>query len=109
MSYEFRSPMNSILGLTEVLISDEVDASRRHHLEVIRESGNSLLKLINDILDTSKLESQSLPLDVSEFSLVQLCRQIELYPVKPSRRGICTSASTMTTPFGNNMSGIPGA
>ncbi|WP_407331593.1 PAS domain S-box protein [Enterovibrio sp. 27052020O] len=77
MSYEFRSPMNSILGLTEVLIDEENNPVHRHHLEVIRESGNSLLKLINDILDTSKLESQSLPLDISDFSLVQLCRQIE--------------------------------
>ncbi|MEZ8141318.1 hybrid sensor histidine kinase/response regulator [Enterovibrio norvegicus FF-33] len=77
MSYEFRSPMNSILGLTEVLIDEENNPVHRHHLEVIRESGNSLLKLINDILDTSKLESQSLPLDIGDFSLVQLCRQIE--------------------------------
>ncbi|WP_325891475.1 PAS domain S-box protein [Grimontia sp. NTOU-MAR1] len=77
MSYEFRSPMNSILGLTEVLIEEAKTPSHRHHLEVIRESGNSLLKLINDILDTSKLESQSLPLDIADFSLVQLCRQIE--------------------------------
>ncbi|USH02668.1 PAS domain S-box protein [Grimontia kaedaensis] len=77
MSYEFRSPMNSILGLTEVLIEEAASPAHRHHLEVIRESGNSLLKLINDILDTSKLESQSLPLDIADFSLVQLCRQIE--------------------------------
>ncbi|MGF1768735.1 PAS domain S-box protein [Enterovibrio makurazakiensis] len=77
MSYEFRSPMNSILGLTEVLIDEQNNPIHRHHLEVIRESGNSLLKLINDILDTSKLESQSLPLDINDFSLVQLCRQIE--------------------------------
>ncbi|EOD81647.1 Signal transduction histidine kinase [Grimontia indica] len=77
MSYEFRSPMNSILGLTEVLIEETASPAHRHHLEVIRESGNSLLKLINDILDTSKLESQSLPLDIADFSLVQLCRQIE--------------------------------
>lgn len=77
MSYEFRSPMNSILGLTDVLIEEAEDPAHRHHLEVIRESGNNLLKLINDILDTSKLESQSLPLDIADFSLVQLCRQIE--------------------------------
>lgn len=77
MSYEFRSPMNSILGLTEVLLTEATNPSHRHHLEVIRESGNNLLKLINDIHDTSKLESQSLPLDVSDFSLIQLCRQIE--------------------------------
>ncbi|OEF65356.1 hybrid sensor histidine kinase/response regulator [Enterovibrio norvegicus] len=77
MSYEFRSPMNSILGLADILIDAEKDPIHRHHLEVIKESGNSLMKLINDILDTSKLESQSLPLDIGEFSLVQLCRQIE--------------------------------
>ncbi|KXF82791.1 PAS domain S-box protein [Enterovibrio coralii] len=77
MSYEFRSPMNSILGLTNVLIDAEKNPSHRHHLEVIKESGESLMKLINDILDTSKLESQSLPLDMAEFSLAQLCRQIE--------------------------------
>ncbi|MDD1782131.1 PAS domain S-box protein [Enterovibrio sp. ZSDZ35] len=77
MSYEFRSPMNSILGLTNVLIDQEQNPANRHHLEVIRESGESLMKLINDILDTSKLESQSLPLDMADFSLAQLCRQIE--------------------------------
>lgn len=77
MSYEFRSPMNSILGLTNILLSNEKTPSRRHHLEVIKESGESLLKLINDILDTSKLESQSFPLDLHDFSLLQLSRQIE--------------------------------
>lgn len=77
MSYEFRSPMNSILGLTDILIEETKNRTHRHHLEVIRESGNSLLRLINDILDTSKLESHSLPLDIVDFSLVQLCRQIE--------------------------------
>ena len=76
MSYEFRSPMNSILGLTNILMKSEKNPSRRHHLEVIKESGEGLLKLINDILDTSRLENQSLPLDLSDFSLAQLGRQI---------------------------------
>lgn len=77
MSYEFRSPMNSILSLTSILLNNEKNPINRQHLEVIKDSGENLMTLITDILDTSKLESETLPLDISSFSLAQLCRQIE--------------------------------
>ena len=57
MSHEFRTPMNGILGLTEIVLEGERDSERREHLQLVRSSGRWLLDLLNDVLDISKLEA----------------------------------------------------
>ncbi len=77
MSHEMRTPMNSIIGFTELMLQGNLTATQRNHLNTIRQSSRSLLGLINDILDTTRMEKGSLPLERIDFSLRGLAFQIE--------------------------------
>ncbi|MDO8838103.1 MAG: ATP-binding protein [Parvibaculum sp.] len=57
MSHELRTPMNGVIGLAELLLSGELPSTQRERIEMIRESGECLLTILNDILDLSKLEA----------------------------------------------------
>lgn len=72
MSHDIRTPLNSILGMTEVLEETNLDDNQKAYLNTIGVSGKSLLELINDILDLSKIESGELVLNESEFDLEDL-------------------------------------
>lgn len=76
MSHETRTPVNAIVGFTDVLLEGECDRERRVHLETIKSSAGILLENINDILDFSKLEAKKLFLDKTTFSLQELLSEI---------------------------------
>lgn len=68
MSHEVRTPLNAIIGMTELALKAEDSATRREYLENVLEAGTSLLTVINDILDFSKIEAQKLSLESVDFS-----------------------------------------
>ncbi len=73
MSHEIRTPLNGVLGMTQAMAGEgDLSATHRERLGVIRQSGEALLTILNDILDLSKVEAGKLDLEVIPFDLVEV-------------------------------------
>ena len=76
MSHEMRTPLNTIIGMTEVLEGTELTPEQSQYLSICRASSNALIGLINDIVDISRIEAGELHLDRIEFDLHELLEQL---------------------------------
>jgi signal transduction histidine kinase/DNA-binding response OmpR family regulator len=89
MSHEIRTPMNGVLGVTELLLDAETMPEKRTYLDMVRNSGESLLTIINDILDFSKIEAGKLDLDPVDFDLGALLDQLmKSFGLSASQKGL---------------------
>lgn len=90
MSHELRTPLNAILGFTQLMHRDRTLSSEyRRYLEIINQSGEHLLALINDVLEMSKIEAGRVSLQVKEFDLYQLLQSLEaMLKLKAQSKGL---------------------
>jgi signal transduction histidine kinase/DNA-binding NarL/FixJ family response regulator len=89
MSHEIRTPMNGVLGMLELLSLTKLDGEQRITLEIVRESGRSLLRIIDDILDFSKVEAGKLELRPEPSSIAQIIeRVVNIFSGNASSKGL---------------------
>lgn len=89
MSHEIRTPMNSVLGFLELALDGDLSENQRTNLATARRSAKSLLMLINDILDISKLESGRMELENRAFDLSFMMKEaLKIFEVKSGEKGV---------------------
>jgi signal transduction histidine kinase/CheY-like chemotaxis protein len=89
MSHEFRTPLNAIIGMADVLSLTSLTPEQQKYVEIFQRSGVSLLNLINEILDLSKVESGHVELEATELDLPDvLSRAMEIVEVRVAAKGL---------------------
>ncbi|MCP4105227.1 MAG: response regulator, partial [Desulfobacteraceae bacterium] len=90
MSHELRTPLNAVLGFSQLLVrSRNFDTDERKYLEIIHRNGEHLLKLINDVLDISKIEAGRTILTEKDFDLYRLINDVEnMFHLKAGEKGL---------------------
>jgi two-component system, sensor histidine kinase len=89
MSHELRTPMNGVLGMARALQRTELDGRQKGYVETILRSGDSLMAILNDVLDISKIEAGRMDLDVATFDLKALGDQaVQLWSEIAASKGL---------------------
>jgi PAS domain S-box-containing protein len=76
MSHEIRTPMNGLLGVARMLLKDELSVGQKQKVKLIKESGEILLTILNDVLDFSKIEQQHITVDEVEFNVQDVVHSV---------------------------------
>ncbi|MBF0195252.1 MAG: response regulator [Magnetococcales bacterium] len=89
ISHEIRTPLNGIMGMTELLMEKHLSSKKQFYVEMIKTSGESLLRVINDVLDLSKIEAGEINLEEIIFDLRDTRRELrDLFGELATKKGI---------------------
>jgi len=89
MSHEIRTPLNAIIGMCEILEETVLSKEQHEYLKILREAGETLLAIINDVLDISKIECGDVQIEKSEFSLDSLVEKVcDIMAIRVHKKGI---------------------
>lgn len=92
MSHELRTPMNGIIGMTDMLDETDATSEQKEYIDVLRNSAKSLLLIVNDILDLSKIESGNMVLEKDPFALkTSIHTTADFFKSMASKRGLVLS------------------
>jgi signal transduction histidine kinase/AmiR/NasT family two-component response regulator len=101
ISHEIRTPLNGVIGMAQVMQADDLTPVQRERLEVVRQSGETLLDLLNDVLDLSKIEAGKLECEWAPFDLGELAQGLEIaFRPLADRKGLALSLTLSTEALG---------
>ncbi len=89
ISHEIRTPLNGVIGITSLLKDSQLNSEQKNYLDVISNCGETIISIINDILDLSKIESGNFKFENREFNLIQLVENsINLFEAKAKEKNL---------------------